>query len=101
VLTFVTELLRFAVLLAALGAPLWIVAWRYGQVRTMRKFGYGASGVALASALLAVISRRQMLQCEAVGYPNCFDYGTTGFQTLMVFVFAVMAWWSAYSIWRG
>ena len=99
--TFLTTLLLFVVLLAVLGTPLWLVAARLGRTRTIRNFAIGAVGVALAAALMAYVSERQMAQCEAAGNPSCFDYGTTGFQILMVLVYVTTAWWSAYSIWRG
>ena len=98
---FLDNLLRFLALLAVLGTPLWVVAARVGRTRTIRNFALGAAVVALASALMAYVSERQMAQCEAAGNPSCFDYGTTGFHLLMVFVFVVTSWWSAYSIWRG
>lgn len=100
-MTFFTTFLVFLALLGALGSPLWVVAARRGRTRTIRNFAIGAGLVSLASGLMAYISERQMAQCEAAGNPSCFDYGTTGFQILMVFVFVVVAWWSAYSIWRA
>lgn len=99
--TFLTSLLLFAALLAALGAPLWCVAYRVGRRTTIKNFFFLASGIAFAGALMAAISERQMAQCRAAGNPACFDYGTTGMQMVMVFFFVVAAWWSAYSIWRG
>lgn len=100
-LTFLTTLLLFAALLAALGSPLWWIAHRSGKRTTIRNFAIAASGIAVLSALMAAISERQIAQCEAAGNTACIDYGTTGLQFVMIFFYVVGAWWSAYSIWKA
>ncbi|MGD2044217.1 MAG: hypothetical protein PVJ28_11245, partial [Acidimicrobiia bacterium] len=87
--------------LAVLGAPLWWAAYQERKRTTLRNFAIGASGIAFVSAAMAAISERQIAQCEAAGNTACIDYGTTGLQVVMVFFFAVGAWWSAYSIWKS
>lgn len=99
--TFLSTLLRFLVILAVLGVPLWFAARREGRPQTIKNYAIGGGAIAVVCGLLAIISERQMEQCADAGYSNCFDYGTTGFQTVLVVGFAVSAWLSAYFIWRG
>lgn len=99
--TFLSTLLRFLAILAVLGIPLWFVARSEGRPKTIRNYAIGAGGIAIVCGLLAIISDRQMEQCANAGYSNCFDYGTTGFQTVLVVGFAISAWLSAYFIWKG
>lgn len=97
---FITSLVIFMGLLAALAAPLLYVTWRKERLETARNFMIGAVVIAICCAVLAVVSERQVLQCLDAGNAECIDSGTAGLQLLFVVGFTAAAWFNAYFIWR-
>lgn len=98
--TFITSYIIFVGLLLVLSAPVTYVAWRKDRISTMRNFLVGAFVVALACAVLDVVSERQIAQCLDAGYSTCFDVGRAGLQLLFVGLFAATAWLNAFFMWR-
>lgn len=97
---FITSYVIFAGLALALSSPATFVAWRRHRVATIRNFVVGAFVVALPCAILDVVSDRQMSQCLDAGIAECLDVGRAGLQFLFVGLFAVIAWFNAYFMWR-
>lgn len=97
---FITSLVIFGGLLIALAAPLLYIAWRKDRLRAARNFLISAGMIAISCAVLAVVSERQVLQCLGAGNSDCIDSGAAGMQLLFVGIFAVVAWFNAFFMWR-
>ena len=88
---FLGELLIFASLFAAASAPVAIAAWRKGHHTTLRKFTWGASGLAVVCAVISTTSQSLQARCMAAGNPTCNDYGSAGMVVLIVGVYVAVA----------
>jgi len=98
--TFVTSSLVVTGVLAILGGPLFLIAWRRGRRTTIRNFVISGAVIALICGVLAWSSERLVRQCQEAGSPSCFDAGGDGLRFLFVGFYAVSAWINAYFIWH-
>lgn len=97
---FITSLVIFTGLLIVLAAPLFYVTWRKERPRTARNFAISGLVIAICCAVLAVTSKRQVLQCFEAGNSDCIDSGAAGLQFLFVVMFTAASWFNAYFMWR-
>ena len=98
VLSFLIYVLQFAAVLAVLGGPVWVVAWRHARPATMYRFGVAGLVVAMFAAANEVLSDRLVSQCEAAGNTACVDIGGAGTRLTVLGGFAIVAWWRVYVI---
>ena len=98
-MTFVTTALLILAILAALGLPLWYVAWREGRRDTIRNFGLGAVAVAVLAGIVALTSERAVEQCMAANGRECIDPGSNGVQLVLVTFYLIVNWFVAYKMW--
>jgi hypothetical protein len=85
-------------LLAAI--PLFIVARMRKEPRTIRSFALGAVGIAILCAAVAAGSERQVAQCLEAGNTDCIDSGASGLQLLMIVLYVIAAWSTAWLTYR-
>lgn len=86
----------FTALSLVLGLPLFLVAHRQEQHQLIRQFFMGAVVVGVICGVLDASSQRLVDDCERAGNPQCFDYGSTGLQSIAVAAYATIAWIKAY-----
>jgi hypothetical protein len=86
-------------ILAALGLPLWFVAWRLNRRDTIRNFAIGAGVVAVLAGVVAATSERALEQCAAVNGRDCVDPGSGGVQLVMAIFYLLASWFVAYKMW--
>ena len=102
----ITALVAFILFGAAafvLAAPVFLVARNRSRFDTIRSFAIGAAIVALFCAALEYSSERLVANCIAAGgNPEraCVDFGSAGFQTLVLGGYAVGSWFTAFFMWR-
>jgi hypothetical protein len=99
VVTFVRTALVILGILAALGAPLWFVAWRQHRRDTIRNFAVGAGVVAILAGIVAMTSERAVEQCIAANGRDCIDPGGSGVQVVLVVFYLLANWFVAYKMW--
>lgn len=97
---FLTRFLLVSVVLLAMSSPLFLLAWRKRNDHTARNFLIAALIVAALSGILAESSARLVRQCIESGSPGCVDIGASGFHSLLIGVYVVVAWAMTYVIWR-
>lgn len=96
-------LILFGATALALATPVFLVARKRNRLDTIRSFARGAAIVALFCAALEYSSERLVANCVAAGgNPDraCVDFGSTGFQTLVLGGYAVGSWFTAFVMWR-
>lgn len=86
-------------ILAALGLPLWFVAWKQRRLDTVRNFAIGAGVVAFLAGLVAMTSERAVQQCIAANGRACVDPGGPGVQIVLVVFYLLVSWLVAYKMW--
>ncbi len=87
-------------LLAVLGAPLWIVAWRKNRLESVRNYLFAAIGVGLLCGFIAGASSRNVQQCLDAGNTDCLDSGGPGMHLIFIVLYAIVVWLAAYFMWR-
>ncbi len=88
--------LKYAVVMALLALPIWIVLIRRGATAPLRRFVITGAVIAVVCGLLAIDSQRLVNQCTQASNVGCVDYGTSGIQALFVAGFVGTAWVRAY-----
>lgn len=85
-------------LLAAV--PVFIVGRLRKEPRLIRSFGLGALAIAILCAAVAAGSERQVTQCLDAGNSDCVDSGAAGLQLVMIVVYVIAAWSTAWLTYR-
>lgn len=85
-------------LLAAV--PVFVVARLKDEPQLIRSFGLGAVGIAILCAAVAAGSERQVAQCLDAGNSDCIDSGAAGLQLLMIVLYVITAWSTAWLNYR-
>ena len=101
--TAVVAFILFGAAAFALASPVFLVARKRRRFDTIRSFVRGAAVVALFCAALEYSSERLVANCVAAGgNPEraCVDFGSTGFQTVVLGGYAVGSWFTAFFMWR-
>lgn len=86
--------------LLILATPLFVMAWSRQRTTTVRNFAIAAALVGAACGSLAGISDRQVTQCLDAGVADCIDSGSAGLQLLFIGLYLVVAWFTAYTLYR-
>lgn len=97
---FLSRFLTVSGLLIGLSLPLLYLARRKRADHTARNFILGALAVGLLCGILAESSERLIAQCFESGSPGCVDIGASGFQTLLIGLYAVAAGAMTFVIWK-
>jgi hypothetical protein len=85
-------------LLAAV--PVFLVGRVRNEPRLVRSFGLGAIAVAILCAAIAAGSERQVAQCLEAGNSDCIDSGAAGLQLVIVVIYVIAAWSTAWLTYR-
>ena len=99
-MVFITALVIFVGIVGLVGLPLWFVAGQRFRWHTIRNYAVSGLVVALLCAFVEVATVRAEEQCAAAGNPTCYDPGGPGLQMVMVGVYLVANWATAYLMWR-
>ncbi|HJQ77841.1 MAG TPA: hypothetical protein VJ948_11370 [Acidimicrobiia bacterium] len=81
-------------------APVFIVGRIRNEPRLIRSFGLGALAIAALCAAVAAGSERQVSQCLDAGNSDCIDSGAAGLQLVMIVVYLIVAWSTAWLTYR-
>ncbi len=95
--TFLATTGLFTGVAGALAVPLIVAAHRRGRGRIITRFAVAAAAIGFLNGMLAANSERLVDQCrQAIVRGECIDYGTTGFQIVLLVGFGFAALVQAY-----
>ena len=89
--TFAVAFVLFTGALLVISVPVVFLARRRGRSKTARRFLIAAGAVGLICAIVSAGSERLEGQCQTAGNPNCYDFGGTGLQFLLVAGYIISA----------
>lgn len=87
-------------ILVLLTTPTFVLAWRAGKTRTIRRFLIAAVVVGLLIGTVAATSGQSLEQCELANGRSCNDYGSAGMQLTIVVIFTIVSWIKAVALWN-